>query len=123
MKKILKILIALVLVAASLSVAMPVPVSAQSINNCPAGTDPLLCPETGGEAKIQERVGNVLRAVYTWVGVIAVVVIVISGIRYMTSQGNAETVKKAKAGIMYAVIGLIIVLAAFAITELILSAL
>ena len=121
MKILAKILITLSIIAASFLVTAPV--YAQSINNCPAGTDPLLCPKSGGEGEIQDRVKNVLRAVYAWIGIIAVVVIVISGIKYMTSQGNPDAVKKAKSGILYAVIGIIVVLAAFAITEVIISAL
>ena len=87
-------------------------------------SDPLLCGTSGQneEAVIQQKVANVLNQVYLWIGIVAVVVIVISGIRYMTSQGNAESIKKAKAGILYATIGLVVVLAAFAITLVITNA-
>lgn len=84
-------------------------------------SDPLLCGTSGAneEAVVQEKVANVLKQVYLWIGIIAVVVIVISGVRYMTSQGNTDTVRKAKAGITYASIGLVVTLAAFAITSVI----
>ena len=121
MKKLARLLITIAVIGASFFMTMPV--YAQGINDCPENTDPKLCPQSGGEAQIQTKIGNVLRTVYFWIGIIAVVVIVISGIRYMTSQGNAEAVKKAKSGITYAVIGLIVVLAAFAITEVIINAL
>ena len=85
--------------------------------------DPLLCPPSGGEEKINSRVQTVLNTVYAWVGIIAVIVIVISGVRYITSQGSPDAVKRAKSGILYASIGLIIVLAAFAITNMVLTAL
>ena len=86
--------------------------------------DPMLCPKKrGNESKIEDKVKNVLNAVYLWIGIVAVVVIVVSGIRYISSQGNPEAVKKAKNGILYAAIGLIITVAAFAITNAILDAL
>ena len=49
--------------------------------------------------------------------------IVIGDIKYMTSAGNPEKVKGAKNAIMYAVIGLVVTLLAFAITEVIIGAL
>ena len=84
--------------------------------------DPLLCPPTNPEQKIENRVKNVITVVFVWVGVIAVVVIVISGIRYITSQGNPEAVKRAKNGILYASIGLVVTLSAFLITNAVLDA-
>ena len=77
---------------------------------------------TQNEQKIENRVKNVITVVFVWVGVIAVVVIVISGIRYITSQGNPEAVKRAKNGILYASIGLVVTLSAFLITNAVLDA-
>jgi len=42
------------------------------------------------------------------IGSIAVLFLVIGGIRYITSGGNAESVKKAKNQISYSLIGLVI---------------
>lgn len=55
--------------------------------------------------------GNVITILNVFIGVlsaVAVVVIVIGGINYMTSAGDAAKVKKAKDTILYAVIGLIV---------------
>jgi multisubunit Na+/H+ antiporter MnhB subunit len=49
-------------------------------------------------------------------GVVAVIVIIISGIRLVTNNGEPETLKKARDMIVYAVIGLVVILAAFTIT-------
>lgn len=43
------------------------------------------------------------------IGVGAAIFIVIAGVRYITSQGDETDAKKAKNGIIYAVIGLIVV--------------
>ena len=52
---------------------------------------------------------------FTWAGVIAVIMIVIGGIQYTTSNGNPSQTQKAKQTITYAVIGLAITLFAVAI--------
>lgn len=59
----------------------------------------------------------VLNIFYFIAGVVAVIVIVLAGIRYAGSQGNASSVSAAKNQILYAVIGLVVIIAAFAITN------
>ena len=87
--------------------------------------DPLICGTKGAneERELQNRVKRVLDTVYLWIGIIAVIVIVIGGIKYMTSTGDTQKVQSAKNTIMYAVIGLIVTLAAFAITSFVIGAL
>lgn len=60
-----------------------------------------------------------LEAVYFIAGVLAVVMIVIAGLNYATSSGDQTKVTKAKNTILYSIIGLVIVLIAFAITKFI----
>ncbi len=48
-------------------------------------------------------------------GLIAVLMILISGFRYMTAQGNDEQTEKAKAGLQWAIIGLTISLLGYVI--------
>lgn len=86
--------------------------------------DPLICgSETGDEeSELQGRIKNTLNQVYLWIGIIAVIVVVISGIMYMTSAGNPEKVKGAKNAMTYSIIGLLVTLAAFAITNLVINA-
>lgn len=76
-----------------------------------------------GEDDLMKTVGNVLNAIYGIIAVIAVVMIVIAGIKYSTSQGDPNKVQSAKGTILYAIIGLVITISAFAITNFILSAL
>lgn len=54
-------------------------------------------------------------------GIIAVVMIVVGGIRYTTSAGDASRVKGAKDTIMYAVVGLIVAILAFAIVNFVIG--
>lgn len=57
------------------------------------------------------------------VGLLAVLMLVIGGIRYITSGGNEQTIEKAKQTILYAIIGIIIVLLSYAIVFTITSSL
>ena len=70
----------------------------------------------------QAKVKSVLDTVYLYVGIFAVVVIVIGAFYYMTSQGDPARVTRGKNAIMYAVIGLVVDLLAFAITSFVISA-
>ena len=54
-------------------------------------------------------------------GLVAVIVIIIGGINYMTSAGDAGKVKKAKDTILYGVIGLVICVLAFAIVNFVIA--
>jgi len=60
---------------------------------------------------------NGLNAVYFILGMIAIIIIVMSGFRYVTSNGDPGKAQKAMQTILYAAIGLVVVIAAFAITN------
>ena len=62
---------------------------------------------------------NILNTIYFWAGAIAVLIIIYAGVVFVTSKGDASRVAKAKNSIMGAVIGLVIVILAFVITNFI----
>lgn len=68
--------------------------------------------------RIIETVINILSMV---VGVIAVIFIIIGGLKYITSSGDANNVNSAKNTIMYALIGLVIVALAQIIVRFVLG--
>lgn len=72
---------------------------------------------------IMTIIKNLLNTTFGVVGVIAVVMMIIGGFYYMTSQGSPERVQKGKNTILYGIVGLIIVLSAFAIVNFVLSSL
>ena len=55
------------------------------------------------------------------IGAVAVVMIIIGGIRYVTSDGDSSRITSAKNTILYSVIGLIIALLAFALVNFIIN--
>ena len=67
--------------------------------------------ETGDDAtqKINDLIRSVINLLSAIVGVIAVIMIIVGGLRYITSGGNDTSVTSAKNTILYAIIGLIIV--------------
>jgi len=64
---------------------------------------------------------GVLTTVYTWAGIICVIVIIAAGFLYTTSAANASTTKRAKDAIIGAVIGLVIIIMAFTITQFVIG--
>ena len=70
---------------------------------------------------LQSIVGKILRGFLGLLGTVFVVLTIYAGYLWMTAQGNEEQITKAKKLITSAVIGLIIILAAWAITSFVLN--
>lgn len=64
-----------------------------------------------------QMVVNIVNMLLFVLGVVGVIVIIIGGFMYVTSAGDANRAKTGKDTIMYAVIGLIVALMAFAIVN------
>jgi hypothetical protein len=64
-----------------------------------------------------EKVKVVVNVLLFLIGAVSVIVIIIGGIRYVTSNGDASQVTGAKNTILYAVIGIIVALLAYAIVN------
>ena len=75
---------------------------------------------TGGN-NLNQSIRIVVNMLLFLLGAISVIVIVIAGIKYVTSDGDASKIKSAKDTILYAVVGLIIALLAFAIVNWVIS--
>ncbi len=82
-----------------------------------AVTDYTIFPvQTGlGTADLKDTVVNIIQWVLGILALVAVLMIIVGGFQWMTAAGNEERVEKAKKVISAAVIGLIIVLLAWAI--------
>ena len=68
-------------------------------------------------------IARLIRTAISFVGVVAVVFVLIGGFMWMTSGGNTDRLKRAKSILTNAVIGLIIVFASFAIVQFVLGTL
>lgn len=57
------------------------------------------------------------------IGAVSVIMLIIGGIRYTISQGDSSAVTSAKNTILYAIVGIIVAVLAFAIVNFVLSSL
>ena len=74
-----------------------------------------------GDDNLIGNITTILNAVIGALGIVAVIVIVLGGVQYMTSTGDAAKVKKAKDTILYGIIGLVICVLAFAIVNFVIA--
>jgi len=68
------------------------------------------------DVPVGKVVAEVIQVVLGFLAIIFLVLTLFAGFRWMTAQGNEEEIKKASASIKTAVIGLVIILAAYTIT-------
>ena len=73
-----------------------------------------------GQAGIFHTIANILIFL---VGAVAVIMLIIGGLRYVISQGNKEHVSSAKDTILYSVIGIVVAILAYAIVNFVTGAL
>lgn len=87
-----------------------------------AGPSPDLgIPGGADEGSIRQIITDIVVAVLNFLALIAVIVVIIAGIRLILSQGEDEPKEKAKKTIIYALIGLLVVLFARVIVGLVTS--
>jgi len=84
--------------------------------------------ETTGEglfstSSISTIVGNLIAAMLALTGIIFLVIMVYAGMLYMTAAGEEGKVKKAKSMLTTSVIGILIVVTAYAVTTYLVQAL
>lgn len=88
-------------------------------DQCKSNADSAVCKAKGDSlGKMIQTVINILLYI---LGAVAVVMIVIGGIRYTTSNGDSGAIKSAKDTILYAVIGLVVAILAYSIVNFVIS--
>ena len=99
--------------------ALPILVFAQSpLTNLDAAT-----PSIIKGASLPEMVGRIITGVISLIGVIMIAYIVYGGFMWTTSGGDTSKVQKAKDIIRNSIIGIIIILASYSITQYVVDAL
>lgn len=84
------------------------------------------CSGSGGGAcntgsTVGSILGHVSNVLIYLVGAVAVIMIIIGGLRYVTSNGDAKQAESARNTILYAAIGLVVAAASFAIVTFVLK--
>lgn len=121
-KKIKQVLVSLALASFLVVPAVPAVVSAQNIQgglNCGSSFDLKAIdgsenPACGGtDEAAGDKLNGIIRLIVNIfsliVGVIAVIMIIIGGLKYITSGGDSGNISGAKNTILYAVVGLVVV--------------
>ncbi len=125
MKKIIsKLLIPVFMLSVAVAPLVLSTSSAGAVDLFPAcsgnNKDSTVCKSTGND-DISNLIRIVVNTMLYILGAIAVIMIVVGGIRYATSNGDASGIKGAKDTILYAVIGLIVAMLAWAIVNFVIG--
>jgi hypothetical protein len=113
----------LALVASAAGVVQPVSAACDPTDGLPGSAD---CAKgTGqsdnlaGDGGVFQTVTNILLFI---IGAVAVIMLVIGGIRYTISNGDANQVTSAKNTILYAIIGIVVAILAYAAVNFVITA-
>lgn len=72
---------------------------------------------------IKVTIGNIVAIVLSFLGILTILIILLGGFKWMTSGGNEEKISEAKKLISAGIVGLVIVLAAYAIAGFVVNSL
>lgn len=114
MKKIVSITSSILLSVGFVVFVFAPSVSSQTLNPCDIDASSSLCADQNAKGDPKKVVKNIVDIILFIVGAAAVIVIIISGLRYTMSAGNQQTVTAAKNTLVYAVIGLLVAIFAYA---------
>jgi hypothetical protein cdiviTM7_00627 len=119
MKIFTKILAAGMLMVGLLGVFTPAVSAANGINICSNGNEnSVYCKNKNtGETQVNGIIKTIVEVLLTAVGAISIIMIVIGGIMFALSSGDAQKAAKARNTVLYAVVGLAVSLFASAIVN------
>jgi len=125
------------LLSLSVAIALMLPIAIPVSSFAAEGIQQNLCAganlnvntdcNSGGitDAQAQDKINDIIRTVINMfslvVGVVSVIMIIIGGLKYITSGGDSGNVSGAKNTILYAVIGIVIVALAQFIVRFVLT--
>lgn len=73
------------------------------------------------EVPLMQVIGNIIKVLLMLLGTIFVILLLLGGFRWMTAQGDAKKVEEARDLIKNSVVGVVIILAAYAIAAFVLK--
>ena len=114
------------LVSATMVASMALPMVAMAQN--PVNASELLPTAIGteigtGTTDIRVTIARIIRTAMSLLGIIAVLIILYGGFKWMTAAGSDEAVGDAKKIITAGIIGLVIILTAYAIASFVINSL
>ncbi|MBP6884796.1 MAG: hypothetical protein KBC17_03140 [Candidatus Pacebacteria bacterium] len=119
----MKKVIVTMLIAFSLYAFVPLAVHVQGIKDSPNILRNETLPPTGISDKetLPQLVGSIINVALSLIGLIFLCLMVYAGYLWLTARGDSEPIDKAKEIIKSSIIGLVVVMSAYAITVLVTS--
>ncbi len=77
-------------------------------------------PNPTGSTSFGQILFTVINGLLIFAGAIAVLFLIVGGFRYVVSTGNPDSVEGAKKTILYAILGLVVIMIAFLIVNVVL---
>lgn len=77
---------------------------------------PQVADDSGANDFLATKVGQIISVALSFVGVLFFILMIYAGILWMTASGNEQQISKAKGLLINAVIGIIVVFSAYALT-------
>ena len=107
----------------TLSLALPTVAFAQSdsLNVNDLGVGAVQSSIKLGSGDVRQTAARIINVALGFLGIIAVVIVLLGGFKYMVAGGNEEKTAEAKKLIVSGIIGLAIILSAWAITSFVIS--
>ena len=87
-----------------------------NVTACPTGSFSILC-----NVSFQRLLSNGINLIFAVAAILALVFLIMGGIKWLTSQGEKEGVNKARETIVAAVVGLVIIFLSYLIVNFVLS--
>lgn len=114
----MKFFLAAVALVVGLGGAMLMPQTAAAVNvfdQCAGNADTSVCKAQGDNA--QTMIQTVINILLYVLGIIAVIMIIVGGIKYTTSNGDSSALTSAKNTILYSIVGLVVAILSYAIVN------
>jgi hypothetical protein len=120
MKRI-KLFVAAAVLSLGMSSALLAPAGAINVFPACNGNDKTTVCNAKDKDSASTLIQNIVNTLLFLVGVVSVIMIIIGGIRYTLTAGDASQIKSAKDTVLYAVIGLVVSLLAYAIVNFVVA--
>lgn len=116
-------LIVFALTAVGLTLFQFAPAFAQGGLIQPTDNPGRISESTGGEGSFRQLILTFLNFFLGFLGLLAVIMVIYGGILYVSAAGNQDSIDKGKKIILYAIVGIVIILLSFALVNTVLGGL
>src|SRR4051812_32543116 len=124
MKKWKQYVMSLAILVGVIGAAVPATnVSAVDVfKQCGGGTagSSAVCKASGSD-NLGKMVKTIVNTILIVIGMVAVIMVVVGGVRYTTSNGDASAIKSAKDTILYACVGIVVSIMSYAIVNFVID--